>query len=394
MNNYLIKDLISEISMGPFGSNIKVECFVDDGIPVLNGSNLEGFSLKEESFRYVTEQKADSLGKANAHRGDVVITHRGTLGQIVFIPQNSKFDRYVISQSQFRVKCNEKVLPEYLVYYFHTKLGQHKLLSNASQVGVPALARASTTFQMIDIDIPSVDIQKKIVDVLETIREKIELNNKINNNLLEQAKALFKNWFIDYEPFSANNTMPETWRMGTVGEIIELHDSKRIPLSGSERDKMEKIYPYYGATSLMDYVDNYLFDGIYLLLGEDGTVVDDKGFPILQYIDGKFWVNNHAHILTGKLGYSVEELYLLFSLTNIKSIVTGAVQQKVSQANLKKVPAIIPPVEVLSQFDDIIQPIFAEIRNLRSENQRLSSIRDSVLPKLISGDIDVSEIDI
>ena len=380
--------------MGPFGSNIKVECFVDDGIPVLNGSNLEGFSLKEESFRYVTEQKADSLGKANAHRGDVVITHRGTLGQIVFIPQNSKFDRYVISQSQFRVKCNEKVLPEYLVYYFHTKLGQHKLLSNASQVGVPALARASTTFQMIDIDIPSVDIQKKIVDVLEAIREKIELNNKINNNLLEQAKALFKNWFIDYEPFSANNTMPETWRMGTVGEIIELHDSKRIPLSGSERDKMEKIYPYYGATSLMDYVDNYLFDGIYLLLGEDGTVVDDKGFPILQYIDGKFWVNNHAHILTGKLGYSVEELYLLFSLTNIKSIVTGAVQQKVSQANLKKVPAIIPPVEVLSQFDDIIQPIFAEIRNLRSENQRLSSIRDSVLPKLISGDIDVSEIDI
>ena len=170
--------------MGPFGSNIKVECFVDDGIPVLNGSNLEGFSLKEESFRYVTEQKADSLGKANAHRGDVVITHRGTLGQIVFIPQNSKFDRYVISQSQFRVKCNEKVLPEYLVYYFHTKLGQHKLLSNASQVGVPALARASTTFQMIDIDIPSVDIQKKIVDVLETIREKIELNNKINNNLV------------------------------------------------------------------------------------------------------------------------------------------------------------------------------------------------------------------
>ena len=184
MNNYFIKDLISEISMGPFGSNIKVECFVDDGIPVLNGSNLEGFSLKEESFRYVTEQKADSLGKANAHRGDVVITHRGTLGQIVFIPQNSKFDRYVISQSQFRVKCNEKVLPEYLVYYFHTKLGQHKLLSNASQVGVPALARASTTFQMIDIDIPSVDIQKKIVDVLEAIREKIELNNKINNNLV------------------------------------------------------------------------------------------------------------------------------------------------------------------------------------------------------------------
>lgn len=178
-----IADLISEISMGPFGSNIKVECFVDDGIPVLNGSNMEGFALKEDSFRYVTEMKADSLGKANAHRGDVVVTHRGTLGQIIFIPNTSRYDRYVISQSQFRVKCNEKVLPEYLVYYFHTRIGQYKLLSNASQVGVPALARASTTFQMIEIEIPDIVSQKKIVGILEKIREKIENNNRINDNL-------------------------------------------------------------------------------------------------------------------------------------------------------------------------------------------------------------------
>ena len=178
-----IKDLISEISMGPFGSNIKVESFVDDGIPVLNGSNLDGFVLKENSFRYVTEEKADALGKANAHRGDVVITHRGTLGQIVFIPDNSKYDRYVISQSQFRVKCNEKILPEYLVYYFHTRIGQFKLLSNASQVGVPALARASTTFQKIEIEVPSIEYQRKIVNYLESIRKKVEINNNINENL-------------------------------------------------------------------------------------------------------------------------------------------------------------------------------------------------------------------
>ena len=178
-----IADLISEISMGPFGSNIKVECFVDEGIPVLNGSNLEGFVLKENSFRYVTEGKANSLGKANAHRGDVVITHRGTLGQIVFIPSDSIYDRYVISQSQFRVKCNERVLPEYLVYYFHTRIGQHKLLSNASQVGVPALARASTTFQTIEIDIPNIKTQHKIVSILETIRRRIDTNSEINDNL-------------------------------------------------------------------------------------------------------------------------------------------------------------------------------------------------------------------
>ncbi len=144
----------------------------------------------------------------------------------------------------------------------------------------------------------------------------------------------------------------------------------------------------------MDYVDNYLFDGIYLLLGEDGTVIDEKGYPILQYIDGKFWVNNHAHILTGKLGFSVEELYLFFSLTNIKSIVTGAVQQKVSQGNLKNVPAVIPSETVLREFDDLIQPIFAQIRNLRAENTNLALLRDNLLPKLMSGELDVSNIDL
>ena len=186
---HMISDLISEISMGPFGSNIKVECFVDDGIPVLNGSNLTGFFLNDDSFRYVTEEKADSLGKANAHRGDIVITHRGTLGQIVCIPNDSLHDRYVISQSQFRVKCNEKILPDYMMYYFHTPIGQHKLLSNASQVGVPALARASTTFQKIEIEIPDVKTQRKIVDIMNVLHDKIELNQSINKNLQYQLVA-------------------------------------------------------------------------------------------------------------------------------------------------------------------------------------------------------------
>lgn len=144
----------------------------------------------------------------------------------------------------------------------------------------------------------------------------------------------------------------------------------------------------------MDYVDRYLFDGIYLLLGEDGTVVDDKGFPVLQYVEGKFWVNNHAHIITGKCGFTVELLYLLFSLTNVKSVVTGAVQPKISQSNLNKVPVLIPDSDELESFDSVIQPFFAQIRDLRVENDRLATLRDTLLPKLMSGEIDVSDVDL
>ena len=194
------------------------------------------------------------------------------------------------------------------------------------------------------------------------------------------------------QPF--DGAMPDDWHLGTVSEIIELHDSKRIPLSSRERADLAKIYPYYGATSVMDYVDRYLFDGIYLLLGEDGTVVDSEGFPILQYVEGKFWVNNHAHIITGKNGYTVELLYLLFSLTNVQSIVTGAVQPKISQANLNKVSVIIPSDSELKVFDASIQPIFAQIRNLRAENDRLAATLDTLLPKLMSGELDVSDLDL
>lgn len=266
--------------------------------------------------------------------------------------------------------------------------------SMATSKGTKMPRGDKTSIMQYEVPLIDLQVQKKIASVLKALDERIKLNNEINNNLEQQAKALYKDWFFDFSPFSTEGNLPDGWHLGTVGDIIQLHDSKRVPLSGSERDKMEKIYPYYGATSLMDYVDNYLFDGIYLLLGEDGTVVDSLGFPILQYVYGQFWVNNHAHIITGKEGFSVEELYLFFSLTNIKSIVTGAVQQKVSQQNLKKVPAIIPSKEALSAFDDLIQPVFAQIRNLRDENTNLADLRDTLLPRLMSGELDVSNIEL
>ncbi|MCT7781396.1 MAG: restriction endonuclease subunit S [Lactobacillus iners] len=234
--------------------------------------------------------------------------------------------------------------------------------------------------------------QVKIAGILEIIDDKIELNKKINKNLLQQAQALYKDRFVELRPF--NGEMPPDWHLGEVSEIIELHDSKRIPLSSRERATLAKLYPYYGATSVMDYVDRYLFDGIYLLLGEDGTVVDNNGFPILQYVEGKFWVNNHAHIITGKNGFTVEMLYLLFSLTNVQSIITGAVQPKISQTNLNKMPIVIPSKAELSDFNSVIQPIFAQIRNLRAQNNRLVVTRDTLLPRLMSGELDVSNLDL
>lgn len=262
--------------------------------------------------------------------------------------------------------------------------------SMATSKGTKMPRGDKASIMQYEVPVFDVDTQRKIASVLRCLDEKIELNSVINKNLFEQVQTIYKDRYINLSPF--DRTIPVGWHVGTASEIIEFHDSKRIPLSSREREKLDKIYPYYGATSMMDYVDHYLFDGIYLLLGEDGTVMDDKGFPILQYVEGKFWVNNHAHIITGKGGFTVELLYLLFSLTNVKSSVTGAVQPKISQTNLNKVPVLIPNEDEIKSFDSLIQPFFAQIRNLKAENDRLATIRDTLLPKLMSGEIDVSGI--
>ncbi|TGJ60463.1 restriction endonuclease subunit S [Ligilactobacillus ruminis] len=158
--------------------------------------------------------------------------------------------------------------------------------SMATSKGTKMPRGDKASIMQYEVPVFDVDTQRKIASVLRCLDEKIELNSVINKNLFEQVQTIYKDRYINLSPF--DRTIPVGWHVGTASEIIEFHDSKRIPLSSREREKLDKIYPYYGATSMMDYVDHYLFDGIYLLLGEDGTVMDDKGFPILQYVEGKF----------------------------------------------------------------------------------------------------------
>ena len=148
---------------------------------------------------------------------------------------------------------------------------------------------------------------------------------------------------------------------------------------------MSKIYPYYGATSIMDYVDSYIFDGIYLLMGEDGSVMTEEGYPFLQYITGKFWPNNHAHVLQGDNGFSTEMLHCALLRKVIKSSVTGAVQAKISQANMKKILFPCPPSLELKAFDSQLQTIYCQKRNIEAQNSDLAMLRDSLLPVLIVG---------
>jgi type I restriction enzyme S subunit len=169
-----IDTVLDEISMGPFGSDIKVSNFVSAGVPVLSGANMKGTRVLDAFRNYVSPAKAKSLKKAVASRGDVVVTHRGTLGQIAYIPHDSKYENYVISQSQFRARFSERVCPVWIVLFFRSRKGSRILLEGKGHTGVPAIAQATTTFRRLKVPLPSLAEQEVIAQILSDHDAEIE----------------------------------------------------------------------------------------------------------------------------------------------------------------------------------------------------------------------------
>lgn len=410
--HYKMDDVIDEISMGPFGSDVKKEFYVNKGIPILNGSNLQGFKLQENSFGYLTEEKADSLNKCNAHRGDIIVTHRGTLGQIVYVPSDSKYDRYVISQSQFRFRCKPDLVDvQYLVYYFHTREGQYKILANASQVGVPALARATSTFRLIDIKLPSLADQRRIASILSSLDRKIELNNKINADLEEMAQAIFKNWFVDFEPFkdgkfvdSELGMIPEGWKVGRLDEIADV-------VGGSTPSKAKPEYYTQKGIAWLTPKDLSNHPAVYTSRGEiditeegynststklmpKGTILFTSRAPIgyISIAQNDICTNQgFKSLVPRKAGTCFLYCFLKYVTPEIEKKSTGSTFKEASGALMKSLQVIMPEQKVFEEFEEIVSPLFARIESLEKENSRLSTLRDTLLPRLMSGEIEIPE---
>lgn len=402
--HYKMDELIEEISMGPFGSDVKKEFYVDNGVPILNGSNLQGFKIQEDSFGYLTKEKADSLKKCNAHRGDIIVTHRGTLGQIVYVPVNSKYDRYVISQSQFRFRCKADLVDvQYLVYYFHTREGQYKILANASQVGVPALARATSTFRLIDIKLPPLNDQRRIASILSSLDRKIELNNKINADLEEMAQAIFKNWFVDFEPFkdgkfvdSELGMIPEGWKVGSPYEYVKVVYG--APYKSAKFNDNGEGLPLIRIRDLKDcnpqfYTPEILPQTEYVNMGDIVAGMDAEFVPHIW--KGKTGLLNQRVCKLMPQQTSISNLFVLYlmkpELEFVQSYKTGTTVSHLGKADIDKFVVVLPPLEVVEECSKLLDSILQRIKNISAESRNLSLLRDTLLPRLMSGELEIPE---
>ncbi len=179
-----IEQVAERVAMGPFGSSIKVETFVEEGIPIISGKHLRSFMLQDTAYNFISLEHAERLRKANVQRGDVIFTHAGNVGNLAFIPEDSEYERYVVSQRQFYMRCNsELVTPTFITFYFQSPEGQHKLLANMSSVGVPSIAQPVSYLRSIELPIPPKPILDKFEKFVSPLLKKYRANEKESRTL-------------------------------------------------------------------------------------------------------------------------------------------------------------------------------------------------------------------
>lgn len=398
MSKYVPIGEICYVYDGPHATPIKTKSG-----PIYLGIDAvtDGGRLNSAEFSYLSESDYKIWTKrVTPQCDDIVFSYEATLGRYAMIPEGfygCLGRRLAIVRAK-----DSRVNPRWLYYYFLSPEWS-AFIANHTVKGSTVNRISVEDYPNYPIPLPERKTQDAVVEVLSTIDQKIDNNTNLCVKLESMAKTLYDYWFTQFDfpdengkPYCSSGgemvwndqlkrEIPKGWQVSSIGSVTRNYDSKRVPLSQNERDIMKGGIPYYGATGIMDYVNRHIFDGQYVLIAEDGSVMDVKGNPIVQMIWGKTWVNNHAHVLQGCNGYSNELLYLLLQHIPVVKIMTGSIQKKINQDNLNsyKIPQIPDP---LSQaFYEIVKPIFEKIQSLQDENDELTKLRDWLLPVLVNG---------
>lgn len=387
---------ITDIAAGPFGSNLKVECFVPSGFPIIDGANLKGYKVTDNITKFVTEEKARTLSRSIAHRGDVIVTISGTIGQIAYIPEDSLYDEYLCSQRQFRVSFDSSmVYVPYLVFYFHTFEGQNKILSFANQTGVPALSQPLKNFKKIRLCLPSLQEQRRIASIVETINDKIENNIKINDNLYEIVNAYYTSLFKDVE-----------CEMTTIGNYAERIYSGGTPTtsnaaywdgtfgwfsSGETRNRFvistEKSITQTGIDNSSTKLASK-HDIVMASAGQGFTRGQTSMLLIDTYVNQSVIVIHADRNILPYLFWNLANRYEELRAISDSSSIRGSLTTKMIAAF--EIPCANN--DVIQTFSGFAWAVIPQIENNLLENERLAALRDSLLPKLMTGEIDVSAI--
>ena len=373
--------------------------YKETGMPFYRSKEIiEKFNGNSISTKlFITEEKFDEIKNKFGVpiKGDILLSSVGTLGVPYFV-QNEKF--YFKDGNLTWFKNFKNSYSEFIFLWLQSPHTKNQI--NSKSIGSTQKALTIDVLKNFEINLPPLPVQKKIAAILSSLDDKIDNNRKTCEKLEKIAQSIFKQWFVDFEfpdedgkQYKSSGgemeyceelgkDVPEGWKCVSLYDAVKLFDSQRIPLSKIERSERIGNIPYYGATGIMDYIDIPIFSGEYILMAEDGSVINDLGYPIIQYAWGEFWVNNHAHIMQGKI-VSNGFLYFLLKQLKVGAVITGAVQKKISQRSMQQLKFVVPHNNYFFEFDNMLKII----KHKQIENKKLQQVRDVLLPKLMSGEL-------
>lgn len=382
--------------------------FRKDGFCVfLNTNNVtrSGFDFSKVDF--ITQERDELLRKGKARVNDIILTTRGTVGNAAFYGHDVPYKNIRINSGMLLLRADQKTIEPYYLYAFlRSFVFRKQVISNGSGSAQPQLP--ITALLNISLPLPTFGEQRRIAAVLSALDAKIDLNHRINAELEALAKTIYDYWFVQFDfpdahgrPYKSsggamvwNDTLkreiPAGWGHALLGNIVDVLDSKRVPLSKQQRESRPGSIPYYGATGIFGFIDDFLFDEELLLLAEDGSVMDERGKVVLQRIWGKSWVNNHAHVLRPRKGWTVELLYLMLRETPAIQMMSGSIQKKITQENLNATRVLVAPDPIRKSLTSVLMVLRDRQKLASEESAELTQLRDWLLPLLMNGQVRVA----
>lgn len=388
---------------------------IDEVYKVSNGLSKKreefGFGYEFLTFtdvfnNYFVPKKLDNLvnssekerEKCSIKRGDVFLTRTSEkldeLGRSCVALkdyENATFNGFT---KRLRPKGNIEILPEYAGYYFRSPKFRNLVTSMSSMT-----TRASLNNDMLSvltITVPPVDEQQKIANILSSLDDKIELNNEMNKTLEEMAQSIFKRWFVDFEfpnedgePYKSSGgemvdselgMIPKGWEVKELGDAVEFKYGK-MP---KKTEIVDEGYPIFSGYKITGYYKNFMFEEPQLIVVARGV----GGTGDVKFSPPKCYLTNLSIAILLSNNYKIREyLYYYLKKSNLKMLDTGSAQSQITIANLSKFKIVNPSNEIIEKFHTFICSIFKSKDDISLENEQLTSIRDSLLPKLMSGEI-------
>lgn len=341
-------------------------------VPEYWNGNIPWLSVKDfnndKRYVYSTEKHISQSGFENSptkmlHKDDIIISARGTVGEIAMIPFDMAFN-----QSCYGIRASRGIDKPFLYYLLKNCISQLKRMTHGSVFDT--ITR--DTFANIEVDIPDAETQKRISSVLADIDNKIEVNDAINDNLRQQAQAIYSSMFID-------NADP-AWSHGHLSDLITVKYGK------DHKKLSDGIYPVYGSGGIMRYVERPLYDKESVLIPRKGTLNN------VMYVNQPFWSVDTMFYTEMKLPNVAKFVFHFVKAKDLASMNAGSAVPSMTTDILNAMEVVIPSASALEEFESLVAPMYEAMEANDVQSQALSKMRDTLLPKLMSGEIDVSAV--